>query len=83
MFSRRGFLAAVFGASLGAVTRPVGAVVEALTTRKAANQVLSFCTDYQLLDAKMFFIPYIPLLTPVQPRVRETVYMDGQLTSDL
>lgn len=78
MIGRRGFLKAIFGASLGAVTRPVGAVVEALITRKAANQVLSYVTVDQILDAKMFVIPYIPLLTPVAP-VRETFYGDGQL----
>jgi hypothetical protein len=78
MFSRRGFLKAIFGASLGAMTRPVGALVEALVTRKAANQALSFVTADQILDAKMFIIPYIPLMIPVS--VRETFYGEGQLT---
>lgn len=78
MFSRRRFLRAIFGASLGAVTRPVGALVEALTTRKAANQVLSFVTAEEILGAKMFIIPYIPLMIPVS--VRETFYGDRQLT---
>lgn len=37
MIGRRGFLGAIFGASLGVVTKPVGELVEALTTRKTAN----------------------------------------------
>jgi len=78
MFSRRGFLRAIFGASLGAVTRPVGALVEALATRKTADLVLSAVTGDQIMSAKMFFIPYIPLVYPAA--VRETFYGDGQLT---
>jgi hypothetical protein len=77
MFSRRGFLTAIFGASVGAVTKPLGALVEAVTTRKIANQVLSFVTAEQISDAKMFFCPYIPLLKPVQ--VHETIYAEGRL----
>jgi hypothetical protein len=79
MIGRRGFLRAVFGAAAGVVTRQVGNVVEALTTRKASNIVLSAVTGDQILDAKMFFIPYIPLMMPV-PVVRETFYGDGQFT---
>lgn len=78
MFSRRGFLKAVFGASLGTVTKPVGALVEALTTRTVSNQVLSFVTAEQILDAKMFFCPYIPLMKPLD--VKERFYGEGQLT---
>lgn len=78
MFDRRGFLKAIFGASLSAMMRPIGALVEALMTRKTANQILSAVTVTQILDARMFVIPYIPLMTPVL--VRETLYMDGRLT---
>jgi hypothetical protein len=78
MFSRRGLLKAIFGASLAVVTKPVGALVEALTTRKTSNQVLSFVTVEQICAAKMFFCPYIPLLTPVA--VEETLYAEGRLT---
>lgn len=77
MFSRRGLLKAIFGASVVAVTRPVGALVEALTTRKISNQVLSFVTADQILDAKMFYMPYIPLLKPVA--VKEQLYAEGRL----
>lgn len=73
MFNRRGFLKAIFGASLGAVTKPVGALVEALVTRKAANQVLIFVTVEQILDAKTFVCPFIPLLIPVSPDYSEKV----------
>jgi len=68
MFSRRRFLKAIFGASLSAVTRPTWGLVEALTTRKIANQVLSAVTATQILDARMVVIPYIPLL--------ETLYVE-------
>ena len=77
MIGRRGFLKALFGASLGAVTRPVGALIDALMTRKVSNQILSFVTGEHICDAKMFFMPYIPLLTPA--KVEETVYAEGWL----
>lgn len=67
---RRGFLKAIFGASLGAVTKPLGTLVEALTTKKTASQVLSFVTVDQILDARMFVFPYIPLLEAVEPTKR-------------
>lgn len=76
--NRRGFLKAAFAAATGIVTKPAAAMVEALITRKMANQALSFVTGDQILDAKMFAIPYIPLMIPVS--VRETFYGDGQLT---
>lgn len=79
MIGRRGFLkaifGAIFGASLGAMTRGVGGVVEALTTRKAAKQVLNVVTASQILEAKMFVIPYIPLMTPVVPK--EQLHVEG------
>lgn len=83
MIGRRGFLNAVFGAAASVITRQVGNVVEALTTRKAANQVLSFVTVDQILDAKMFFIPYIPLMMPVSPKARETFYGEGHLSGEI
>jgi hypothetical protein len=83
MIGRRGFLRAVFGAAAGVVTRQVGNVVEALATRKAANQVLSFVTVDEILDAKMFFIPYIPLMMPVSPKVKESLYAEGQLSATI
>lgn len=67
MFNRRGFLKAIFGASLGAVTKPVEALVEALVTPEIAQKVIAFVTPEQILDAKMFVMPFIPLLTPVSP----------------
>lgn len=67
MFSRRGFLKAIFGASLGAVTKPMGAIVEALTTRKTSALVLNVVTQSQICEAKMFVIPFIELMTPVMP----------------
>jgi hypothetical protein len=70
MIGRRGFLQAVFGASVGAVTRQIGNVVEALTTRKVSNVVLSAVTADQILGARMFVMPYIPLMTVVS--VKET-----------
>lgn len=78
MFSRRGLLKAIFGASLGVVTRPIGALVDALTTRKVSNQVLSVVTGERICDAKMFFCPYIPLMKPVA--VSEHFYGEGRLT---
>lgn len=79
MFSRRGLLKAIFGSSVGAMTRPVGALVEALTTRKVSNQVLSFVTAEQICDAKMFFIPFIQLMAPIS--VRGSFYGEGRLNS--
>ncbi len=78
MIGRRGFLKTLFGAAAGLVTRQVGNVVEALTTRKTSNIVLSAVTVDQILDAKMFFCPYIPLMIPVSPP-KETLYAEGQL----
>jgi hypothetical protein len=81
MIGRRGFLKAVFGASVGAVTRQIGNVVEALTTRKVSNVVLSAVTADQILDAKMFFCPFIPLMTVAQ--VEETLHGEGRLPVSL
>lgn len=81
MISRRGFLKALFGASLGAVMRSVGALVEALTTRKTSDLVLSAVTGDQILRAKMFVFRFIELVTPMPPkRVHEHFYGEGRLT---
>jgi hypothetical protein len=75
MISKRRFLNAVFGASQGTVTRGIGDVVGALTTRKTSNQVLGIVTWEMWSDAKMFMIPYIPLVTKV--KAREHLYAEG------
>jgi len=78
MINKRRFLSAVFGASQGTVTRGIGDVVEALTTRKTSNQVLGLVTGEMWSDAKMFMIPYIPLVTMV--KAREHLYAEGWIT---
>lgn len=78
MIDRRGFLKALFGASLGAVTRGVGDVVEALATRKIANQALSIVTLTHICDAKFCIIPYIELMKPVY--VEGGLHGEGRLT---
>lgn len=65
MTGRRGFLKAIFGVSLGALTKGVGDIVEALTTRKVANRALNVATESEICDAKFFVLPYIELMTPV------------------
>jgi hypothetical protein len=65
MLGRRGFLKAVFGVSLGSVTKGVGDVIEALTTAKEANRVLNFVTASEICDAKFFVLPYIELCEPL------------------
>lgn len=81
MISRRGLLKAIFGTSLSAVTRSVGALVEALTTRKTSDLVLSAVTGEQIRSAKMFFFPAIELVTLMPPvRIREHFYGEGRLT---
>lgn len=73
--NRRGFLK-LLGMSL--VTRPIGKLVEVLTTRKTANQVLSIMTGAEVLDAKMFIIPLVQLWNVIP--TQEQTYMEGRLT---
>lgn len=73
--NRSGFLK-FLGMSL--VTRPVGKLVEVLTTRKTANQVLSIMIGAEVLDAKMFIIPLVQLWNVIP--TQEQTYMEGRLT---
>lgn len=81
MINRRGFLKTVFGVAAGTVAGKIGNVVEALTTRKISNIVLSAVTVDQILDAKMFVIPYIPLLTVVS--AKEALYGASRIDTAL